>query len=61
MNETVEERIARLTAKADDLLHRGDALGAAGKPAEGRRTLRECRRIRREVTALREGLRAGRG
>lgn len=56
MNETVEERICRLTAKADALLHQGDALGVAGKRAEGRRTLRECRRVRREVIDLRKVL-----
>jgi hypothetical protein len=44
-------QIAKLTAKADDLLKRGDAAGGH-RTAEGRRLLRECRRYRRQVRDL---------
>jgi hypothetical protein len=45
---TLDQRIDYYSAKADDLLHRGDAAGGA----EGRALLRECRRYRRKTREL---------
>ena len=53
MSAELYARIERLTAKADELLKAGDALMSTN-PAEGRRTLRECRQHRREVIELRK-------
>lgn len=39
-------RSAKHKAKADELLAQGDAASAAGRKAESRRLLRECRRHR---------------
>jgi hypothetical protein len=50
-----ERRLAEYTAKADALLKLGDSLGKE-RPAESRRTLRECRRYRYKATVLRKEL-----
>jgi len=40
------KKSGRLDKKADDLLHKGDAI-AKTNPAESRRILRECRKYRK--------------
>jgi len=41
-----------LTKKADDLLKRGDS-AMKNNPAEGKRLLRKCRRLRLQIKAIR--------